>query len=156
MSKTVVKKYRFILALCVQLLVILCLAGCGPAQPVFMHDRTEIEKIEIVEAYYDFEINQPVQICLSLVDDNNTFMDALNQVECKFYYGDPVGVDFKVVGVKITYQNGDYEVFCYQGRAEYFYETDEYSAYEDRGRCFDKQEFGELLQGYLGYFPFDD
>ena len=156
MSKTVVKKYRYILVLCVQLLVILCLAGCGPAAPVFMHDRTEIEKIEIVEAYYDANTDAFVQDLLVSINDVDAFLNELHEVECHRYWGGPFGLVERTTAVKIIYKNGDYEAFSWAGRAEYTASDDIYRAYKDRGVHFDLDGFNELLKKYLGYYPFEE
>ncbi|MBQ7362815.1 MAG: hypothetical protein IJW48_00020 [Clostridia bacterium] len=144
------KKIRIIFTFIYVCLCLICLSSCWGSKYEFMHTREEIVSVEIVEADYDYTNSTPSQDTLLVIDDYNSFLDKLESLNYDWrVIGGPVGIDSKCVAIKILYQNGDYEVFNYAGRAEYEYGVG-YDAYCDWG-SFPKKEFYALLEEYIGY-----
>ena len=131
------------------------LASCSyPTKYSYLHDKSEISSIEIVNAYYDNESNDGVQTTLVVIDDVAKFIKELEKLGCHVTLpGDPVGVVEEGISVKIIYENGDYEVFRYMGRSEYT-QARGYDVYCDRG-SFNKNEFHSFVASYLGDIEYE-
>ncbi len=91
------------------LLVMLSFTGCGGSAYSFRNPVDEIERIEIVSAESSFEYT--VIKALSEAEKSD-FLERFQTIKFNaYYYGDPMSVSGNAI--KITYQNGDYEMICY-------------------------------------------
>lgn len=142
------KKTR-LLCLC-QLLCLALLSSCQRTAYIFMHPREEIMSVEIVEADYDASSGEASQQTLVAIKDKDSFLNKLEKIGYKNrLIGGPTGIDDRYIAVKISYKNGDYEVFDYGARSEYT-SSEGYDVYLGFG-SFSKEAFYGLLAEYLGY-----
>ncbi len=90
------------------LLVLLTFTGCGEKTYLFQKSVNEIESVEIVSAENSLAFT--VIKTLSETEKNN-FLEQFQRIPFDSYVvGDPMSVNGNAV--KITYQNGDYEIIC--------------------------------------------
>ena len=123
------------------LLVLIILTSCSGAPYSFKNSIDEIESIEIVsaESSLDFTVIKTLSEA-----EKNDFFERFNTIPFHSYYiGDPMSIAGNAV--KITYQNGDYEVVCYYW-AEYVKNGEIYFVWKS---C-DEEIFNELLESFLG------
>ena len=122
------------------LLVLLIFTGCGEKTYVFKNSVDEIESIEIVSAENSLKFT--VTKTLSETEKND-FLEQLLVIKFDSYYvGDPMSINGNAV--KITYQNGDYEMICHYW-AEYVKNGEVYFV---RKSC-DEEDFNKLLNNFL-------
>lgn len=122
------------------LVILLSLTGCGKKTYEFKNSVDKIESIEIVSAKNSLEYT--VIKTLSKTEKIE-FIEEFQTIKFSSYFvGDPMSVNGSAV--KISYQNGDYEMVCYYW-AEYVKNGEVYSV---RKSC-DKKEFNELLNSFL-------
>ena len=122
------------------LLVLLPFTGCSEKTYSFKNSVDEIESIEIVSAENSLEFT--VTKTLSETEKND-FIEKFQTIKFYSYFvGDPMSVNGNAV--KISYQNGDYEMVCYYW-AEYVKNGEVYFV---RKSC-DEKEFNELLNSFL-------
>lgn len=122
------------------LLVLLVFAGCGAKTYLLKNSVDEIESIEIVSA--ENSLNFTVIKALSEIEKND-FLEQLLVIKFDSYYvGDPMSING--TAVKITYQNGDYEMICHYW-AEYVKNGEVYFV---RKSC-DEEDFNKLLNNFL-------
>lgn len=122
------------------LLVLLLFAGCNEKTYEFKNPVDTIVSIDIVSAENSLEFT--VVKTLSETE-KNSFMEKFQMIKFDSYFvGDPMSVNGNAV--KITYQNGDYEIICYYW-AEYVKNSEVYFV---RKSC-DEKEFNELLNSFL-------
>ena len=132
------------------LLCLTLLLSCGKTKYEFMHPREDMVSVEIVEADYDYIQGIASQKTLVVINEYNNFINKLENIEYgRYLIGDPTGIDSKCIAVKITYKNGDYEVFDYGARSKYI-SGEFYDVYCGYG-SFSKKEFYALLEEYIGY-----
>lgn len=122
------------------LLVLLSIAGCGKKPYELKNPVDKIERIEIVLA----EDSLTFSVVKTLSETETTdFIKKLQTIKFDSYFlGDPISVNGNAV--KITYQNGDYEMICY--RWSEYVKNDE--VYFIRKSC-DEKEFNSLLNSFL-------
>lgn len=131
------KKILFVTLL---LPILLTFTGCNKKTYSFQSSVDEIENIEIVEAENSLEFT--ITKTLSETEISN-FLEQFKTIKFNSYYvGDPMSVNGNAV--KITYQNGDYEMICYYW-AEYVKNGEVYFI---RKSC-DEKDFNELLNSFL-------
>ena len=119
----------------------------------FMHEQENIVSIEIVEVLYNIESDPRLTTrSLLVVDDIQEFLDKLKQIPRDSYIGGPEFEDYKTIGFKISYDNGDYEIQVETGRGAYYAEKDIFDPYENHSRYYDEEEFGEFIESYIGYY----
>lgn len=121
-------------------LVLLSFTGCGRKTYELKNPVDKIKSIEIVLAENSLEFT--ITKTLSETEMND-FMEKFQMI--KFYtylIGDPMSVNGNAV--KITYQDGDYEMICYYW-AEYV--TNDEVHFVRKG-C-DENEFNELLNSFI-------
>lgn len=113
-----------------------------------LHPADEISAVEIVTVLFDEEgiADLQVKACIS---DVKVFMKDFRLVPCYVYFGDPIGLKKNPSGIdviRITYQNGDYELIDYNGQSEYTQERgfDYYAGFN----VFDEEQFEELIEKY--------
>lgn len=100
----------------------------------------EIESIEIVSAKNSLDFTVVKKLSETEQED---FLEKFQAIEFENYYvGDPMSVSGDAV--KITYQNGDYEMICYYWSE--FVESGE--VYFVKKSC-DEQKFNDLLSSFL-------
>ncbi|MHB1454562.1 MAG: hypothetical protein ACYCYM_11510 [Saccharofermentanales bacterium] len=122
------------------ILTALMLTSCGTIQYPFKLSTEEIEYIEIVDA--ENALNFTVQKTLTEAEQ----IEFLNEFEnVKFHriiYGDPLSVSGD--SIKITYKNGDYEIFCH------FWAAHVIDGREHLGFIYcDETIFNDLIKKYL-------
>lgn len=121
----------------------------------FLYESSEIKAIEIViiggvEIIEDTSstpsviVNKPNFDVVCTVQDIEHFMDDFSEVDCSMS-SPPRSPSVGDVGIKIIYNNEEYEIICSLGQAKYrdgFY-------YSDCGRhSFDETQFDELINKY--------
>ena len=122
------------------LLVLLFFLGCNKKTYEFKNPVDKIKSIEIVSAENSFEFT--IIKTLSEIEKND-FIKKFQMIKFDSYFvGDPMSLNGNAV--RITYQNGDYEMICFYW-AEYV-KNDE--VFFVRKYC-DKKEFNELLNYFL-------
>lgn len=121
-------------------LVLLVFTGCGKEAYSFQYHVNEIKSIEIVSAENSLEFT----IIKTLSEtEKNDFLKQFQTIQFNSYYvGDPLSVNGNAV--KVTYQNGTYEMICYYW-AEY---VENGLVYSVRKSCSEK-DFNELLNRFL-------
>lgn len=122
------------------LLILLMFFGCSKKTYVFKDSIDKIESIEIVSAENSLEFT----IIKTLSEtEKNDFLEKFQMIKFNSYYiGDPMEISGNAV--KITYQNGDYEIICYYW-AEYVKNGEVYFV---RKSC-DEKDFNDLLNIFL-------
>ena len=131
------KRLLFITSLLLALLVV---TGCSEKAYLLKNPIDEIESIEIVLAENSLEFT--VTKTLSETE-KDSFLEQFQKMNFNSYYiGDPMSVNGNAV--KITYQNGDYEMICYYW-AEYVKNGEIYYV---RKSC-NEEDFNELLNSFL-------
>lgn len=111
----------------------------------FLHDTSEISKIEIVDFGFNWSTSHGnIPIASYSIDDIDAFLSDFKQVEC--LWGEISVTDYSNTrGLKITYLNGDYDYITVWQNAAY-----NESGEIDRSDmwCFDEKQFFELLEKY--------
>lgn len=115
-----------------------------------MHNTSEISKIELVECGFGVEENTAYENVLVNIDDINGFIDDFSKVKYKRYLfpGTLLYFNYSDFGIKITYENGDYEVIHGGRTTEYRSDIDEYDICNVTGFFDDKQK-DAFLRKYL-------
>ncbi len=138
----------FICVIC----LMLCTIGCMAILKTdfeFLHDSSEIALIEIVEVgeLDNTDRMNPKQEFYTIceIQDIEQFLNDFSDVECRDRFTDPKRPLEGTVGIKITYNNGDYEIICYSGQAEC---VDGTYSFEEGWHYFDVEQFEELLNKY--------
>ena len=100
---------KILILLCV-IIVLMC-SSCEPdGHRRYVCDRFEVESIQIIrldeckEEALAFEYTVLVEI-----DDIETFVNRLNQVENCCYWDEPSTLKAQYIVIKIDYDNGDYD-----------------------------------------------
>ena len=131
------------------IMLALILTGCRVREKYkLLHQEDEVSSVEIVTVLFDEEgiADLQVKACIS---DVKVFMKDFRSVPCYVYFGDPIGLKKNPSGIdviRITYQNGDYELIDYNGQSEYTQERgfDYYAGFN----VFDEEQFEELIEKY--------
>lgn len=119
---------------------LLILTGCRSETYLLKNSVKEIESIEIVLAESSLQFTVVKELSEM---EKSDFLEQFHKIKFYSYYvGDPMLVSGK--SVKITYQNGDYEMICYYW-AEYVKNGEIYFI---RKNCNEK-EFNDLLNNFL-------
>ena len=131
-------------------IIVLSLAGCEALSRTdfeFLADNSEIELIEIVKIG-KLDENAPTHefLVINEIQDAEQFLKDFSDVECYNRFTDPSGPLEGYIGIKITYNNGDYEVICASGQSEYI--DGMYSSHEG-WHSFEKTQFDELINKYI-------
>ena len=122
------------------LTVLIFVTGCSGKTYEFKKPIDEIESVEIVLAKSSVEFT--VTKALSEIE-KDAFIEKFQTLRFDTYIlGDPMSISGNAV--KITYQNGDYEMICYYW-AEYVKNGDVYNV---RKSC-DEREFNKLINEFL-------
>ena len=133
------------------LILVFSLSACGKGSYVFLNDESEISTIEIVRlCEYDRENNCFKEQLISTVEHHSAFLSDFKKIDCKVIRLEPTGVYEGDVGVKITYQNGEYEFINYYGQGKYRHLKNNLSMFDaDAGfRFFDEDQFNDLIEKY--------
>ncbi|MBE6904628.1 MAG: hypothetical protein E7480_08510 [Ruminococcaceae bacterium] len=129
-----------ILFIACALFSLLSFTSCSEKTYSLRNPVDEIESIEIVFAENSLEFT--VTKTLS-EEEREAFFEQFQKIEFENYFlGDPMLVNGN--SVKITYQNGDYEMICYRW-AEYVKNGEIYFV---RKHC-DEKTFNELINSFL-------
>lgn len=141
-------KLRILLAIACIVSQILSYTGCVRNVYKFDQERINVKTVEIVEADYFFETGRGTQNSLVVVDDVDSFLKELERIEYKKSLSEPDTIEKRTLAVKISYKNGDYEVFDSENKSSVIIENE--GVY--RGRVFgsfDTDAFYDLLFDYL-------
>ena len=125
------------------------LAACRVRENyAFLDSVDEISEISIVSISFD-ENNEVVQTKIRKIEDTEAFLNDFKAVDCYTYFGDPTGVVVKGkedTVIKVSYQNGEYELINWRGQAEDTLEKD-FSFYAGFS-VFDEEQFEALIEKY--------
>lgn len=122
------------------LLIAITFTGCSKKPYSFSEPIDEIESIELVSA--ENSLNFTVKKTLSKKEKNN-FIEQFQKIQFTDYYiGDPMSVSGNAV--KITYQNGNYEMVCH-----YWSEYVKDGVIYYRWKSCEKDEFNKLFNNFL-------
>ena len=127
---------------------ILSYTGCVRNVYKFDQARLNIETIEIVEANYSFKTGCGTQNSLVFIDDVDSFLKKIENIEYKESLSGSDTIEKRTLAVKVSYKNGDYEVFDSENKSSVIIENE--GVY--RGRVFgtfDTNAFYDLLFDYL-------
>ena len=110
----------------------------------YMNSKDEISTIEIVVYSADNKESRVSEI-IANIECVNEFLEEFEEID---YYEagiiyNPQGVEDGSIAVRITYQNGDYEIFNWLGRGVYKNGIG-YDAYDDWG-YFNEEQFNLLV-----------
>jgi hypothetical protein len=114
----------------------------------FLNATDEISDISIVAISFD-ENDEVIQTEIRKIDNISAFLDDFKAVSCYIYFGDPTGVvseGKEDTVIKITYQNGEYELINWKGQAEDTLEKD-FNFYAGFS-VFDEEQFEALITKY--------
>ena len=115
----------------------------------FLNATDEISEISIVSISFD-ENNEIIQTEVRKIEDTTAFLNDFKDVNCYTYFGDPTGVVVEGeedMVIKVSYQNGEYELINWRGQAEDTLEKD-FSFYAGFS-VFDEEQFEDLLMKYI-------
>ena len=110
-------KIRIVLSVMAFITLLLCLVSCGNKSTYkFMYSDDEISTISLVNVSVGDKVEQK-----KLTDINNIhgFLKDFRNVSCYTWWGDPIGLTEDCCVIRIDYQNGDYELIYWNGKAEY-------------------------------------
>lgn len=132
---------------------IISLSSCIRKKFKYMHDTSEIARIEVVEftREYDHALEKDVahQLTLATVADSDDFISRLSKIpHHSFINGELLYIDHKCIAFKVSYSNGDYEVFTSSARAWYYSETDHLELFSIHSG-FNSKKIGELMHSYV-------
>lgn len=140
---------RILSALLTLSAILLCFNGCVPKRLEFMHDKSKITRAEIVFYTYDCEKATSKTQTLANIDDIAGFVTRLSKQKYRnALFLKQEAMDDNGIAVKLSYGNGDYEIFNEHSRAAY--DSASGSAdYMAKTYSFKSDEFWELLLDYL-------
>ena len=128
-----------LLVICFVSIILLSLTSCGEQSYDFKKPIEEIERIEIISAKNRDEV---YLIKTLSKDEQSDFIKKFQEIKFNSYViGDPMSVSGNAV--KITYQNGDYEIICYRC-AEYIKDQEIYFL----GKHCSEEEFNALIDEF--------
>lgn len=111
----------------------------------FWWGNSEIRSIEIVELVKRQSPCDEYRVICE-IHDTEQFLEDFADVKCFSHFTDPLTPSEGDVGIKITYNNGDYEVICASAQAKCIKGV--YNP--ERGRhSFDHAQFDELIEKYI-------
>ena len=115
----------------------------------FEQDVSNIVRIEIVEAEFNWMTKKESQHVLLEIEDIDKFLNELRNIKYKksLFGESSLGVYDRILGVKITYNNGEYEVFNNGLKSCYYH--DEIGYRERQMGYFNASDFYNLLFRYL-------
>lgn len=108
----------------VSLIMVLNLFFCSCThQPSydFLNSSNTITSVSIVKVTFDNN-GEIVQTELKIIDNIDNFLEDFCQIDCRTYFGDPIGVTEEGVEdyvIKIAYDNDEYELINYKGQSNY-------------------------------------
>lgn len=107
-----------------------------------------VQSIEIVEAYYDHDTVSGDQRVLFNIDSIDQFVDKINKLEYReSLFSIFRGIDKRSLCVKVSYANGDYELFDCNTKTRVACDK----GYYDGSVCgwFEETTFNAFIYGYL-------
>ncbi len=139
MDKRIVKFRKSSILIIAFVFIIFLFAGCEKKPYSLQHPTDDIAAIEIVFAKNSMDFTVVKTLSLSETED---FLAQLDMIQFEsYYFGDPMSVSGDAV--KITYQDGSYEMICHYW-AEYVNNGNIYSI----KRSCNKQEFENLISKF--------
>lgn len=139
------KKYLVFISI---VLIIASLTSCVSSKLKMLQETNQIKSIEIVEAYYDWNEDVPVQKKMIEVQDAESFINKLLDIDYSvpILPSSPSGIEYSSLAIKISYENGDYELLSRTDKT--IYSDDRYDGYKVFG-SFDYDQFESLINSYL-------
>lgn len=125
-----------------------------PANYKFLHNSSEIERIEIVEVTGKYIDGQDEQVFICSVEDKEALLKDLKELKCSRILGDTTCIQPGDKVVKIIYKNGEYELIGYYGQAKYTKERG-YQKHKGR-RSFQENDFEAFVMKYIDKAQQDD
>jgi hypothetical protein len=122
--------------------------ACYSSKIKYDQDRENIKSIEIVEALpFSYGDDDVFSHTLINIDDIDSFLNELEKIKYTSYlYNGVLGINQRVLGVKITYNNYDFEIFSDSLKNSYYHGK----SYSVRPfGFFEEEEFYNLLFKYL-------
>ena len=113
----------------------------------FLNSSEKITNISIVTL--SFENDELIQTTIANIENKSTFLDDFSQIKCHVYFGDPCAATPEGTPdtvVKITYENGEYELINWNGQSTYTVERgfNYYAGFS----IFDEEPFKLLISKY--------
>ena len=143
------KAYRLLLALLLFVSLSLHLCSCYKEYNYYIHDLSMVVKVDIVEYRYDGNENMPREKVLLTIDDVKSFTEELSLVRYKVTLSPPYSWEPARLGIKLTYENGDYQVISDSfGGVRYYNATNEYDSWYQSG-YFEEEKYAALLNKYF-------
>ncbi|MBQ4594129.1 MAG: hypothetical protein IJA81_05830 [Akkermansia sp.] len=106
-----------------------------------MNDVSEISAIEIVQLVgYNLDSYEFIENTLVTIENHETFIDEFSKLKCKTHYSEPHSLEEGEVVIKVTYNNGEYELI--HAKAQYRCRV------KNRGygyQIFDEEQFNSFL-----------
>lgn len=132
-------------------LILLTLSSCGNNKYEFLNGHAQISSIEIVKlGTYDAEKDAFNETVIVTIEDQDCFLAEFNKISFSSLWASPQGVFEDETVIKITYQNGEYELIDHDGQGNYQHfdgfpsNFDAYSGYT----IFDQEQFQALIETY--------
>lgn len=124
----------------IQIFIVFCIfTGCGEKTYSFQKTVDEIQSIAIVSAKSSLDFTVIKELSQT---EQKVFLEKFKTIEFQNYYiGDPMSLSGDAI--KITYQNGDYEMICYYW-SEYVKNGEVYFVPKN---C-DEDTFNDLLENF--------
>ena len=124
------------------------LTSCIATKYKFMNDTSEISSIEFVECGYNWEEDDYYENKLAEVTEVEEFISDLSKIKYHSIVGIVAGFSDSLVGIKIIYSNGEYEIISEIARRA-VYKPDLGCNYNAGMGRFDKTEYQNLLSKYF-------
>ncbi len=127
-------------------ILLMCLCSCGLDNTYsFMNPEKEIDYITIATITID-ENKELQQTEGKAISDINGFLKDFRCMRCDSWWGDPIGITEDCYAIKVVYQNGEYELIAWNGKAEYREDSGfrNYRGYH----MFDEDEFQRIISAY--------
>ncbi|MBE6536979.1 MAG: hypothetical protein E7673_03390 [Ruminococcaceae bacterium] len=141
-------KRLLVLILCSSLLLFYLSSCMVRVKFKLCEDENDIVSINISEVNYDVSRQYFRESVILKIDDTHDFMKRIHEITYKIsLYGGPRGIEFNSLAVKISYSNGNYEVFDDSLRS--VYDVDD-GWHDLMPGSFDKKKFDDFLFGYIG------
>lgn len=133
-----------VLSISTLIVSLVAFGSCAKTEHRFIHSEETVSKVEIVE-YDNYSLRENA-IVLAEITDCEAFLTDLKKITHKRALRDPAGISQRTIAFKITYENGDYELFDHRRYAEVFN-----GLYDGSGMTgyFDSEQFYELMASYL-------
>ncbi|MBR2972098.1 MAG: hypothetical protein IKC61_04130 [Clostridia bacterium] len=143
------KTRKIVIAFLISVSLLFNLCSCGHKPYKSMHDLSMVIKVDIVECRYDVYEDEPYEKVLLTIDDVKLFIEEFSSLRYKSKIAPPTDWKPGRLGIKLTYENGDYEVASEDNGTVFYYNTtDKYRVKLSYGG-FERDEYAAFLNKYL-------